>query len=383
MKLNNFFNILLLSALTLPVFTACDSDTDSNPTFHEATTFVLNESAYGANNTYNLGAKDTKVQLTCNQPDYGFPVATTYIVQAAFDNSFAEGNFIEMGSTFNSTRISIDAAELNTSLIELWNALHEDEEIPAEAISIYVRLRAVVTGQSIGNSLSNVICLPKVMISASSETLVAPEYMYLAGSMSGWSWVKMAKVFDMKGQYFRVVYLEDGGAFKFGTKENEWLGYTDPRLTVNDNANAGVSGDNDDANIQIAKGGWYILTMKTVVKGKDYAFTLNIAPAKVYIMGDCAGGSWAMVNQWMFTDSGNGTLVSPALAASGEVRMCVDAGFDWWRTEFTLEKGTTLYYREVNIPANWEENVGADYSIKGSAGTVIELDFNKGTGVVK
>ena len=59
--MNKFFNILLLSALTLPFFTACESDTDSNPVFHEATEFVLNEPAYAANNTYDLGIAGTTV----------------------------------------------------------------------------------------------------------------------------------------------------------------------------------------------------------------------------------------------------------------------------------------------------------------------------------
>lgn len=267
--MNKFFNILLISALTLPFFTACESDTDSNPLFHEATEFVLNEPVYAANNTYNLGIAGTTVQLNCNQPDYGFPVATTYAVQVAFDEMFEEGNYLELGSTFTNTNIAIDAAELNSSLLELWSTVNEDTDVPTEAISVYVRLRAVVTGQSIGNILSNVVCLPKVQISADASTLTVPEYMWLAGTMSDWGWVTMAPVYGLEGQYYRVVYLENNGEFKFGTKEGEWLGYTDSRLEIIDNASAGVSGENNDANIQVSKGGWYLITMKTAVKGKD------------------------------------------------------------------------------------------------------------------
>ena len=379
--MNKFFNILLLSALTLPFFTACESDTDSNPVFHEATEFVLNEPAYAANNTYDLGIAGTTVQLTCNQPDYGFPVATTYAVQVTFDESFEEENYIELGSTFTNTHIAIEAAELNSSLLELWSTQHEGEDVPTEAISIYVRLRAVVSGQNIGKILSNTICLSKVKMN-NEETLSLPEYMWLAGTMSDWSWVTMAPVYGLEGQYYRIVYLEDGGSFKFGTKEGEWLGYNDSRLTVNDNANAGVSGDNNDGNIQVTKGGYYLITMKTVAKGNDYAFTMNIAPAKVYIIGACEGGNWALLDEWMFTDKGNGILVSPALVVAGEVRMCVDAGIDWWRTEFTLKSETEIHYRNMNIIDSWTE-AGADYSIAGAPGMVIELNFNAGTGEVK
>lgn len=378
--MNRFFNILLLSALILPFFTACESDTDSNPVFHEATEFVLNEPAYAANNTYKLGIAGTTVQLTCNQPDYGFPVATTYTVQATFDETFGEENYVELGSTFNNTHIAIDAAELNSSLLELWNTLHEEEEVPTEAVSIYIRLSAVVTGQNLGKILSNTICLPKVQMS-NEESLSLPAYMWLAGTMSDWDWVTMAPVYGLAGQYYRIVYLEDGGAFKFGTKEGEWLGYSDPRLTINDNAEAGIS-EAEGGNITFAKGGWYLITMKTAAKGNDYAFTMNIAPAKVYIIGACEGGNWSMLPEWMFTDKGNGILVSPALAASGEVRMCVDAGVDWWRTEFTLKDGE-IYYRDLNIISSWADDAGADYSIAGEAGKVIELNFNDGTGEMK
>lgn len=381
MKINKYFSILLLSALTLPTFMACDSDTDSNPVFHEAPTFVLNEPAYAPNNTYNLAVPGATVQLTCNQPDYGFPVATTYFVQVAFDNEFTEANYVELGSTFNNTKVAIEASELNASLLELWNTVHEGEEIPTEPQSIYVRLRAVVTGQTIGNSLSNVINLPKVLMTADVVSLELPEYMYLAGTMSEWKFVKMAKVYGLNGQYFRVVYLEDGGSFKFGTKDGEWLGYTDSRLTIVDNANAGVS--DDGGNIKLAKGGWYTIAIKTAVKNKDYAFTMTISPAAVYVTGACADGKWEKLDEWKFTASDKGTLVSHALTAAGEVRMFVDAGFDWWRTEFTLEKGSTIYYREVDIPDNWATNVGSDYSIAGTVGMVIELDFNKGTGSTK
>lgn len=378
MKIKTFFHKWLLAAFSFMALTACNSDTDSNPIFHEAPEFHLNESAYAANNTYSLGIQGSTIDLTCNQPDYGFPVATTYAVQAAFDNAFAEGKFIELGSMFNNTRIRVDASELNASLIELWNTLHEEQELPTEAVSVYIRLRAVVTGQNIGNSLSNAICLPRVQISAAVTTLPLPENMWLAGTMSNWSWIKAAPVYGLEGQYYRVVYLADGGNFKFGTKENEWLGFSDPRLTLNDNANAGLS-ENEDGNIVVSKGGWYLITMKTAVKGKEYAFTINVAPAKVYVIGACEGGNWALTSDWMFTDSGRGTLISPPLAAAGELRMCVDAGLDWWRTEFTL-KGNEIYYRDLNIVNNWAEDAGAEYSVAGTAGMVIELDFNNGTG---
>jgi hypothetical protein len=57
-------------------------------------------------------------------------------------------------------------------------------------------------------------------------------------------------------------------------------------------------------------------------------------------------------------------------------------GFDWWRTEFTLYKGN-VYWRTVDIPSNWAENVGTDYSVSVTAGQKLYVDFDNMTGEVK
>ena len=70
-------NILLAVTFALPLFTACETDNDSNPILNEPDTFTLNTPAYAANNVYDLKNAQS-VELTCSQPDYGFPAATTY-----------------------------------------------------------------------------------------------------------------------------------------------------------------------------------------------------------------------------------------------------------------------------------------------------------------
>ena len=82
-------NILLAVTFALPLFTACETDNDSNPILNEPDTFTLNTPAYAANNVYDLKNAQT-VELTCSQPDYGFPAATTYTVQASFEQDFLE-----------------------------------------------------------------------------------------------------------------------------------------------------------------------------------------------------------------------------------------------------------------------------------------------------
>ena len=386
MKLNKIYLMMLMSALAVPVMTSCDDDTDSNPTFHEAESFVLNESAYAQNNTIDLSADGTIVSLTCNQPDYGFPVATVYTVQLSFGSSFDEGTYVEMTTTFTDTQIDIDASEMNSSLLDLWETVYGDEEVSTDPVAVYVRLTAVVSGQEIGNSTSNVICLPSVLMSATVTSVALPETMYLIGSYNSWEeFVPMGTVYGLEGQWYQVLYLDtdewgNDGSFKFGTKENEYIGSDDERLTVT--WDGGDIEENSDNNIMIPDAGWYTVFLKVTTSGSDYVFTMTIMDAAVYLISPTNDAAWAIDEAWLFTDSGNATLLSPTIETSGELRMAVDCGLDWWRTEFTLKDGSEIYYRDVDIPSNWAEDVGSEYSVTVSAGDVVELDFNNGTGSV-
>ena len=71
------FNILLVAVFALPLLIACETDDNSNPVLKEPDTFLLNTPAFAANNVYDL--KNAKsVELSCSQPDYGFPASTNY-----------------------------------------------------------------------------------------------------------------------------------------------------------------------------------------------------------------------------------------------------------------------------------------------------------------
>ncbi|MBO7102195.1 MAG: hypothetical protein J6W02_00765, partial [Bacteroidaceae bacterium] len=85
-----------------------------------------------------------------------------------------------------------------------------------------------------------------------------------------------------------------------------------------------------------------------------------------------------------FTAPANeGAWTSPAFTGDGELRMFVDCGIDWWKTEFTIKNDGTLFYRNVDIPSNWADNVGADYSCQVSTGQKAVVDFTQGTGRVE
>ena len=306
------FNILLATTFALPLFMACETDTDSNPVLNEPDTFTLNTPAYAANNVYDL--KNAKsVELTCCQPDYGFPAATTYKVHASFDQEFTEAteeakaNYTELETIHSTARMNVNASELNNALLDLWTAVNgEQAELPAQPIAVYIRLKANISGSNKGECVSNVIGLPNVLISKSTGSLAPPKTMFIVGSMldAAWKvWKPMAGVYGMDGQFYSMIYFDANSEFKFGTKENEYIGTKD------------------------------------------------------------------------------GNFVSPAMTASGEVRMCFKTDLDWWRTEFTLHDGE-IFYRDFNLINSWTEK-GDGYAIQGAAGDVIELNFTAGTGEKK
>ena len=382
-------NILLAVTFALPLFTACETDNDSNPILNEPDTFTLNTPAYAANNVYDLKNAQT-VELTCSQPDYGFPAATTYTVQASFEQDFIEAtdeskaNYTVLESTSPTAKINVDASELNNALLDLWTAVNgEQAELPTEPVAVYVRLKANITSSGKGVCFSNVIELPNVLISKSTSSLTPPKTMFVVGSMldADWKvWKPMAGVYGMDGQFYSMIYFDANSEFKFGTKENEYIGINDNRVTVTDKAGAGVSGSD---NFVVENAGWYLLYVKGAVKGDDYQFTITFYPAEVYLFGNTTGGSWAFTDEWKFAvpATKDGNFVSPAMTASGEVRMCFKTDLDWWRTEFTLHDGE-IFYRDFNLIDSWTEK-GDGYSVQGSAGNVIHLNFTAGKGEKK
>ena len=113
-----------------------------------------------------------------------------------------------------------------------------------------------------------------------------------------------------------------------------------------------------------------------------YIGNLEMAKIVAGIIGAVAGGSWKEDN-FFATPTDQSVWESPTFTGGGELRAYVKIpGIDWWRTEFTLYKGN-VYWRTVDIPSNWAENVGPDYSVSVSAGQKLYVDFDYMTGEVK
>ena len=64
----------------------------------------------------------------------------------------------------------------------------------------------------------------------------------------------------------------------------------------------------------------------------------------------------------------------------GEIRIAFQTGIDWWKTELTLDGAGNIYYRDKDMPSNWADSFGAEYSQQAVPGKHIYLNFTTGTG---
>ncbi len=380
---------LLLPAFALALMTSCEKDDNSNPTFQEATGFVLNIPANATNNTYDL-ASASSLNLTCTQPDYGgMPIVTNYYVQVSLNSEFSTDSLIELETHYTKANMDVDPMEINNAMIKLYTMANGDVAYPNASRPLYVRLRAIVGEQNIGECYSNIVKLPNVLATYVAPTLTLPTSLYLVGSSIGTSdaywttWKAMAPVFGNAGEFYSIIYVPAGGTFKWGEEKNDWRGYTN--ATFDDQANAGISQTESDNNIQVANAGWYTIYVESKIGTNAVQYTFHVYPAAAYTMG-APTGSWvdgdAACAMTAPTDASS-QWISPAFIDGGEMRAYIKVpGIDWWKTEFTLYKGN-LFWRTMDIPANWAENVGSDYSVTCGAGQKLYVDFNLNTGEVK
>ena len=114
----------LLAIAAIPMMTACSEDRDSNPTLEMASDFHLNTPAIAkGGSTYDL-AKGATLNLTCNQPDFGYTAPIIYEVQVAIDPNFKQTTeaggdvaFSTLKSTYTSANMNVDGTELNNAVV--------------------------------------------------------------------------------------------------------------------------------------------------------------------------------------------------------------------------------------------------------------------------
>lgn len=388
---------MLLPALVLPLlFTSCDEDRDSNPTLdlsHLAEGFVLNTPALAEYNTYDPYYAKNLV-LTCSQPNYGgVPYPVKYYAQVSIDPAFVSDPTVthkELATyAENPSSLDFDAYEVNKAIVSLFRAANPNANLPDE-MPVYIRLRAVIGGalnQTLGETYSNVITLPSVKATIPDAKFT--DNLFLIGSsiQTPWeSWKPIPQVEGLDGNYYGIIYVPAGGEFKFATEINDELGYNQIKEIV-DEAGAGISAG-DNQKIKVANAGWYTLHFKgTISKDKkNINWTLTVYKTQVCLIGGCIGQStWGFADDTALTppDDPNGEWVSPAFTASTELRVSVKVGsINWYNTEFTVHKGD-VFWRMKNMPNNWAETMGSDYSVSTAPGKKLYVNFDTNKAEVK
>ena len=389
--MKKIFKFMLLPALVLPLlFTSCDDDRDSNPTLdlsHVADGFVLNTPALAENNTYDLkSAKSLK--LTCSQPNYGgIPYVVRYYVQVSIDPKFISdptATHTELATSYKTAEMEVNASEVNDAVVALFQAANPDTSVPDE-MPIYIRLRAVIditADSNLGETYSNVITLPSVKATYEAPDAKFTDNLFLIGDgiQTSWeSWKAIPQVYGLTGNYYGVIYMQAGGEFEWGTENNDYRGYN--RLKeINDEAGAGIT-EGDEHKIKVANAGWYTLYFKGKITEdkKNIDWTLTVYKTQVYLIGACIGQStWGFADDTALTppDDPSGEWVSPEFTASTELRVSVKVGsLDWYSTEFTVHNGE-VFWRKYDMPNNWAETMGADYSVTTAPGKKLYVNFD-------
>ncbi|WP_321479638.1 SusF/SusE family outer membrane protein [uncultured Bacteroides sp.] len=362
-------NILASLLLGLTLFTACDDDRTSNPTFQQPTTFVLNTPAY-ATAVYDL-EKSASVELTCSQPDYGFTAPTIYTAQVSLTNDFStDGAYLTLPSTYTSAKMNVSASEIARAAtnLALSNGKAEDE-FPITT-KLYVRLKAALTDGK-GEIYSNAIALDNVRVYFALDPVVLPATMNIIGDDLGdANPVEMVPVNGNAGMFWHIVYVPAGGKLKFNIAKTYDGGEFGTSATLVDNATAGLSGDGD---IVVANAGWYLVVVKSTIVNRDINYTVEFNKPTVYLLGETVG-TWDLLGDNKFTVPADGTsyFVSPPFQFTKEVRMCVKLGdLDWWRSEFIMFDDGVISYRGAG---NDQERY------VGSAGKKVYLNFMTGKG---
>lgn len=386
--------LLLICAVCF--FTACSDDNDENPVVKSPTTFHLNTPALAANGIYDL-THSKSIELTCSQPDYGYPAVTRYTVEVATSADMSDAR--ALSGSYTTAKIEVDAAELASTLTELYLAKGMSEHQFPLTASVYIRVKAVQTTadnkEIEGTAItSNTIELSKVYFAFSLPPVTVPEKLYLVGSFNKWSWDNALEMIPVNGSpniFWHLVYL-DGEGNSAGVKFNSdkvWnknaAGFE--KITINPASDNAADIINANGNIGSSKPGWYLMIVECTVVGRDIKYNVTFNKPNVYLQGVCtAAGGWDLIPDNLFSvpTTADGEFVSPAIgnAVSGGpsgsdpgVRICVKIpNADWWKSEFIV------YDKKIAYRGN-----GGDQTprVAGAVGQKVYLNFTKETGEIK
>jgi hypothetical protein len=344
---------------------------------------VLNTPAIAAKNIIDLANTKT-LELTCSQPNFGFPAATNYIVQVATKSDMSDA--VDLSETYTSTIMNVDASEIASNLTTLeLNAGKAESNFPM-TVPVYVRVKAVMTAHGTdvaGTSInSNVVTLPNVRLLYSLPPVTTPDNLYVVGNFCGWDWgnsLTMVQVYGSPNVFWHMVYIDDKGIKIWDGNEKGFAGLNSVGGDLASDIKA-----SSDGNIISSNPGWYLMIVTTSVSGRNILYDVKFNKPKVYLIGNINGIGWNEgVADALFTvpTTADGDFVSPVITTTlpgndtdGCVRMYVpiDDG-NWWHSEFIPVSGKISY-----------RGTGGDQGRIGcTAGQSVYLNFTKETGSIE
>ena len=376
--------LLLLGSISF--MTACSDDRDGNPTILHPTTFTLETPSY-ASSTITLSTTDS-LAFSWQQPDFGYPAKVNYQIQLSFTNKFATSlkeaatnggtaDYNELATVYFAKNAQLEAKDFAQALQDLggWTK----DKVPAKQ-KVYVRIKACYPNVDTLYSNSVELNVVPYFIEPAPQPALPDSTLYFTDSKYSWGtpWNKLVPVHGTIGYkgtgtptFWTMVYLDAAEEIKFAPlpKWGNDFGYKGVTFTDH----AGANPTDKDGNIKIGKAGWYLV----VVTNDGEKRTVSFEKPEVYLQGATNGGDWncKAENRFTIPTTADGEFVSPAFIAADEVRMCVKLdGFDWWRTEFIVDKDGNIVYR----------GSGDDQArVKVKVGQRCHLNFSTGKGSYK
>lgn len=318
MKKLTILTILATGALS---FSGCSQDTDSNPTYKQPETFVLNTPSF-ASSVYDLENSIT-MTFACTQPDYGFTAAPIYAVQLSLtdvwtdETTDASATYETLSATSTTAKMTAETVEIDKAIVRL-SKWKQEEDCPNKVIKIFIRLKASLTDLC-PDVYSNSIELNVLPYYIELKD-AAPSFFFLIGNyIGGWdtgfkdigaSTIPMSLEkdyeYDKKTGVGKFTYT---GYFEAATKDNGFklIGMIDGKIDWKEQWGNGNDGDlpgntalvhlhngsSNPGHIGVDKAGWYKMEVDDVDKTLKFTL-LNKEPVAAYesiqLLGDFS--SW-------------------------------------------------------------------------------------------
>jgi hypothetical protein len=246
--MKKIFNSIMMLALSLVAFTACDTDRDDNPVLgpgNMPTEFVLNESPLS--NQFIYISKDNNLKLSWSQPNYPINTVVNYMVQVGL----VQGGSIkwnEEGGQPQFLETSVTTCTATLSGEEISQAINHNDGITDEnnwvdpgyreiAFRVCANIQTTTKVEVEGTRIfSNAVTFKKMRPDNSVKGLAS---LYVIGNCSGWTepakgnaealaaWRIMeteigSKIFH--GVIDMPDYSGDALTFRFYTKLTGWDG---------------------------------------------------------------------------------------------------------------------------------------------------------------